>query len=218
MQRLKEGPLGGQCDPWPCLTGSCSTPAWGRLSWQNPNSCERLGLLQSLSRCFPCTLPSSALSWLALRSPGKLSPQKMQPLVTSTNHPAPTVSQEAETCVRFCRTFQTLEAHNYWFQQLPQGRTSHGQVRGSCSQFPCALDKEFLTPACLQSQDMMEQPNFVHVSQALGQKDREGKEGDSYRCFGLGSFGFLQPGLAGIQIQAAVLQGPPLFLEGIENG
>jgi len=55
------------------------------------------------------------------------------------------------------------------------------------------------------------------VSQPCGWKDREGNEGKSYRCFCLGSFGFLQPGFAGIQIQAAVLQDPPLFLEGTEN-
>lgn len=57
---------------------------------------------------------------------------------------------------------------------------------------------------------------LVHVSPG-GQKDREGNEGKHYRCFCLGSFGFLQPGFAGIQIQAAVLQDPPLFLEGTEH-
>lgn len=50
-----------------------------------------------------------------------------------------------------------------------------------------------------------------------GQKDR-GNERKSYRCFCFCSFGFLQPCFAGIQIQAAVLQDPPLFLEEIEKG
>lgn len=40
----------------------------------------------------------------------------------------------------------------------------------------------------------------------------------SYRCFCFCSFGFLQPGFAGIQIQAAVLQDPSLFLKETEKG
>lgn len=34
----------------------------------------------------------------------------------------------------------------------------------------------------------------------------------NYRCFGFGSLRFLQPGFASVQIQAAVLQDPSLFL------
>lgn len=64
-----------------------------------------------------------------------------------------------------------------------------------------------------QSQDFVGQPNFCPESMWLcsceptpgARRTGKGNEGKSYRCFCLGSFGFLQSGFAGIQIQAAVL-------------
>lgn len=74
------------------------------------------------------------------------------------------------------------------------------------------------THAC-QSQDIVGQPNFCPCEPSPGARRTERQmRGKSYRCFCLGSFGFLQSGFAGIQIQAAVLQDPSLFLEGTENG
>lgn len=80
------------------------------------------------------------------------------------------------------------------------------------------------THAC-QSQEVVGQPDFYpeslwHCScePNPGVRRTEENEGESYRCFCLGSFGFLQPGFAGVQIQAAVLQDPPFFLEETEKG
>lgn len=80
------------------------------------------------------------------------------------------------------------------------------------------------THAC-QSQEVIGQPDFYPESSwhcscepNPGVRRTEKNEGKSYRCFCLGSFGFLQPGFAGVQIQAAVLQDPPFFLQETENG